>query len=240
MLLLTEQRFFLPALQRRGFQKRGKDEEGRLTEGQHRIKGVLETGVTLWSLVVVGIDHERFKTMGQGARRNAGDILGIRGEKNSRTLAAALRWVYRYHNDLMMNPHPNITDDELADTLPDHPELVESIPFGTRCHAVAAPGMCTALHYLCRKRDFGLANHFFWAFGTGENLTPGDPILVLRNRLIQGLGKKKTQFILRDEQKAPMIVNTWNFMRKNPGKMLKDARPIAWHGKEGQKFPKIL
>jgi hypothetical protein len=215
------------------------DPWGHLIEGQHRIKAVLETGITLWSLVVVGIDREGFKTMGQGARRNAGDILGIRGIKNSRTLAAALRWVYRYHNDLMMNPHPNITDDELADTLPDHPEIVESIPFGTRCHAVAAPGLCTALHYLCRKRDLGLANHFFWAFGTGENLSKGDPILVLRDRILKGQGKKVRQYILRDEQKAPIIIKTWNILRNNPSAHLENASRIAWHGKEGQKYPEI-
>lgn len=216
------------------------DAEGRLIEGQHRIKGVLETGVPLWSLVVVGIDREGFKTMGQGAKRTAGDILGIRGVKNSRTIGAALRWVYRYHNDLMMNPHPNITDDELADTLPDHPELVDALPFGIRCHAVAAPGLCTALHYLCSKRDRALANHFFWSLASGENLGPGDPILVLRNRLLQTSGKKKAQYILRDEQKAPMIVNTWNLVRKDPTMRLKNASKIAWHGRMGQKFPKIL
>jgi hypothetical protein len=217
------------------------DAEGRLIEGQHRIKGVLETGVALWSLVVVGIDREGFKTMGQGARRNAGDILGIRGAKNSRTLAAALRWVYRYHNNLMMNPHPNLTDDELADTLPDHPALAESIPFGTRCHAVAAPGLCTALHYLCRKRDLALANHFFWAFGTGENLAAGDPILILRRRFMTGLGKTRVaQYVLRDEQKAPVIIKTWNLIRKNPQVRLLNASRIAWQGSRGERFPEIV
>ena len=215
------------------------DAAGQLIEGQHRIKGVIETGMPLWSLVVVGIDRDRFKTMGQGAKRTAGDILGIRGVKNSRLLAAALRWVYRYHNEMMMNPHPNITDDELADTLPDHPDIVDSVPFGVRAHTVAAPGMVTALHYLCRKQDLGLANHFFWAFATGENLDQGDPILILRNRMLKGFGKKLSRDILRDEQKAPMIINTWNLLRKHPTVRLKNASRIAWHGKEGQKFPII-
>lgn len=232
------------ALEKRRWEINGEtiifDADGRLIEGQHRIKGVLETGVPLWSLVVVGIDRERFKTMGQGAKRTAGDILGIRGVKNSRSLAAALRWVYRYHNNMMMNPHPNITDDELADTLPDHPEIVDSLPFGVRAHTVAAPGLCTALHYLCRKRDLALANHFFWAFATGENLDTGDPILILRNRLLQGLSKKHSRLLLRDEQKAPMIVKTWNILRKDGNKRIKDSRLIYWYGNRGEKFPKIL
>jgi hypothetical protein len=46
--------------------------------------------------------------------------------------------------------------------------------------------------------------------------------------------------VLRDEQKAPMIVNTWNLLRKYPSLKLPSAKRIAWHGREGEEFPKIL
>ena len=94
------------------------DHDGRLVEGQHRLQAVVDTNTTIWTLVVRGIDRERFKTMGQGSKRTAGDILGIQGVKNATNIAAALRWVYRYETDQMTNAHPNITDDELTDTLP--------------------------------------------------------------------------------------------------------------------------
>lgn len=216
------------------------DEAGQLIEGQHRLKAVVETGVTIYALVVHGIDRERFKTMGQGAKRTVGDILGIQGEKNSRTLGAALRWVYRYDHDLMMNPHPNITDDELADTMPEHQELPESIPLGIKSHSLAAPGMITALHYLCGKRHKATANHFFWTFATGEHLERGDVLLVLRDRFMKAMGKKQTRLVLRDEQKAPMIINAWNIIRKEGYVKLKDGKRLQWQGKRGQKFPKIL
>jgi len=219
------------------------DEYGRLIEGQHRLKAIVEAHQTVWTLVVHGINRERFKTMGQGAKRTAGDILGIRGEKDARMLAAALRWVYRYDNDLMNNPHPTITDDELADTITEHKELIESVAFGRKCHAVAAPGMCTALHYLCSKRNKAFANHFFWSLGTGENMTSDDPIMVLRERFYKSeknARSNKLRVILRDEVKAPMIALTWNLLRKKPEARIKNAVPIAWHGRVGQKFPKLL
>lgn len=215
------------------------DEAGQLIEGQHRLKAVAETGIPIYALVVRGIDRERFKTMGQGAKRTVGDILGIQGEKNSRTLGAALRWVWRYEHDQMLNPHPNITDDELADYLAEHPVLPESLPFGTRSHTLAAPGMVTALHYLCKRRDVGIANDFFWKFAEGEHLEQGDVILVLRNRFLRGLSKR-TKEVLRDEVKAPTIINAWNIIRKQGYIKLSDAKRITWHGKLGQKFPKIL
>src|SRR5215471_14913951 len=129
------------------------DQDGRLIEGQHRLQAVVDTGNPILTLIVHGIDRERFKTMGQSSKRTAGDILGIQGIKDSRNIAAALRWVYRYENNMMSNPHPNITDDELADTITDHAALIESLPFGRKAHSVAAPGLVTALHYLCRKCD---------------------------------------------------------------------------------------
>ena len=216
------------------------DHAGQLIEGQHRLKAVVESGYTIRTLVVRGIDRERFKTMGQGSKRTAGDILGIQGVKNSRNIAAALRWVYRYEHDMMMNAHPNVTDDELADTITEHEAIIESLSFGVKAHSLAAPGMVTALHYLCSQRDKALANHFFWTFATGEHLEKGDAILVLRDRFLQGLGKRKARLILRDEQKAPMIVLAWNIIRKDGYVKLKDSKRLSWHGRQGQKFPKIL
>jgi hypothetical protein len=216
------------------------DDHGNLIEGQHRLRAVLDTGMGIWTLIVHGINFERFKTMGQGSKRTAGDILGINGEKDGRLLAAALRWVYRYENDLMSNPHPIITDDELADTILAHPKIVDSIPFGRRCHSVAAPGLCTALHYLCTKRDLGTANDFFWTLGTGEQMESTHPILVLRERFHKSDREAKralSKMVFRDEVKAQMIASCWNMLRKDPGKRIKDVRPLVWHG---QRFPRLL
>jgi hypothetical protein len=248
------------------------DHDGRLIEGQHRLQAVVDTQETIWTLMVHGIDRDRFKTMGQGSKRTAGDILGIQGVKNAMHIAAALRWVYRYETGQMMNAHPNVTDDELTDTLPLHTALLDSIPFGKKCLGIAAPGMATALHYLCRKgpqpephepgrrrgrppvvkdrwdqgdpqRRKGQADHFFWSLATGENLEPGDPILVIRNRILQPKGARRVRLILRDEAKAPMIINTWNLVVTAPAEApakLKDVSRVAWHGRVGQKFPEIL
>jgi len=244
------------------------DHEGRLVEGQHRLQAVIDLQQTIWTLVVHGIDFERFKTMGQGAKRTAGDILGIQGVKNATNIAAALRWVYRYETGQMMNAHPDITDNELTDTLPQHASILQSIPFGKKCQGLAAPGLTTALHYLCRvgplpadpkpprrgrprevspawdgadsQQRKGRADHFFWSLATGENLEPGDPILILRNRILQPKGPRRVRYILRDEAKAPMIINAWNLAVTEPGIKLRDAGKLVWHGRVGQKFPQIL
>jgi hypothetical protein len=213
------------------------DDEGRLIEGQHRLQAVVDTGIPIWSLVVHGIDKDRFKTMGQGSKRTAGDILSIRGEKNARNLAAALRWVWRYENNQMLNPHPAITEYELADTIEKHEAITRSLTYGAQMkHGLIAPGLITALHYLCAKKNQALANDFFWSFATGLGLEIGNPVYVLRDVLAK---RAKARQIMRDERKAPLVINAWNVLRKNPEEKLGNARRLFWRDKVGQVYPKI-
>ena len=98
----------------------------------------------------------------------------------------------------------------------------------------------TALHYLCRKRDKGFADHFFWSLATGETPEEGNPILVLRNSLTVKSTKKLVRRVIRDEHKAPMVILAWNLLRKDHRVMLKNAQRIAWHARMGQKYPVII
>lgn len=215
------------------------DEWGRLIEGQHRLQAVVDTQKTIWSLVVTGIDKERFKTMGQGAKRTTGDILSIRGQRNARNLAAALRWIWRYEQTptQMLNPHPNITDDELADTLDTHATLVESVKYGTHMtRGVLAPGLATALHYLFAKQHAGRANSFFLGLAKGVQLPEENPVYVLREYFLK---RASTKHIMRDELKAPMVILTWNLMQENPDVQIQTANKIIWRGRGVESYPQI-
>jgi len=211
------------------------DDEGHLLDGQHRLKAVIESWKPIWSLIVYGINQERFKTMGQNSKRSAGDILAIAGERNGRNLAAALRWVWRYEHNLMLNEHPDVADDELADTIEQYPGLVESLSYGFRLQGLVAPGLVTALHYLCGQVDSSLANHFYWSLGTGANLDTDNPILTLRELFINA-NKKRTR--LPDIYKAAVTIIAWNLLRKNPQATVKK---LSWRRGNVRRaeFPKI-
>jgi hypothetical protein len=204
------------------------------------------------SLVVVGIDTERFNTMGLGVKRTTGDILSIRGEKNTSQLAAALRWVWRHDHGQMLNAHPVVSEDELADTLQDHQEIIQSIPYGHKAKGMAAPALVSAMHYLCgrpKEGDVkagikpetrkGWSNDFFWQFVSGENLDGGHPILVLRELLMKRAQKRQ---VTRDERKAPMIIQAWNLLRKDANSRVNPQRPNAllWRGTQARQYPVIL
>lgn len=69
--------------------KFGKD--GRLLDGQHRLLAVIAADKPLTTLVIRGLEDETQQTMDSGKTRTLGDVLTLRGEKNSTQLASLAR-----------------------------------------------------------------------------------------------------------------------------------------------------
>lgn len=71
--------------------KFGKD--GCLLDGQHRLLAVIAADKPLTTLVIRGLEDETQQTMDSGKTRTLGDVLTLRGEKNSTQLASLARAV---------------------------------------------------------------------------------------------------------------------------------------------------
>jgi len=78
------------------------DEEGQLIDGQHRLWAIVNSGITIESLVTRGVDRKGFATIDTGSARTSGNVLSIYGEKNGNVLSAALGWLHRYENGKML------------------------------------------------------------------------------------------------------------------------------------------
>ncbi len=65
--------------------------DGRIADGQHRLEAVVESGVTIDTLVVRGLPADCFDTMDQGASRTISDVLARNGEMYYAILATAIR-----------------------------------------------------------------------------------------------------------------------------------------------------
>lgn len=63
----------------------------RLVDGQHRLRGIVQTGISAWVLVVRGLDAAAFPTLGQDQHRSVNDILHMteRPIKNASHVIAA-------------------------------------------------------------------------------------------------------------------------------------------------------
>lgn len=188
---------------------------GTLLDGQHRLTAIIESGVAIRTYVVFGLPDETFRTIDTGRRRQMGDVLAIEGEPNRFQLAAALHIVWRFERGLLfrakVSEGSTPTHAELADILARHPDIRDSITHGFAVKNLLGAGMATGLHFLFAQRDRATADAFFTALGTGENLSRGNPVLTLRNRLMENQSQRAR---LPRVEVIRLVVKAWNAVRE--------------------------
>jgi hypothetical protein len=186
--------------------------DGSMADGQHRCEAVVESGVTIESLVVYGIQPDAFDTMDQGISRSIADVFARNGEMYYAVLATAVRWV-GVLSDGMNWKATGYSPDQAKDALNKNAGLrdsVKRVSVAAMDSGIFPAAMATALHYLFAQKDAELADKFFHQLLVGEGLLKKDPVYGLRDRLIRNRG---------DEAKLPRdviigyTIKTWNATR---------------------------
>jgi hypothetical protein len=169
---------------------------GTLLDGQHRCAAVVESGVTVPSIIVTGLSDEVFATIDRGLGRTTSDSLAIRGMANSTVLAAMSRLLHIYMqtgDPFNGNPDVQPTAKQQLELIETYPELhdsarwVQSSKWSRKYMQASLAGFC---HFLFHKRDPVAARTFFAGVETGAGLPSGSPVLLLRNRLTDSYSSK--------------------------------------------------
>lgn len=181
-----------------------------LVDGQHRLEACRRSGVPLTTLVVEGVGGDVFDTKDCGRRRNAADSLALLGEKNAFKLAASLAVVDRYMTG-RMNAFVRYTNADIEHLLSKYPGVRESV---TKCGSGAIGlvpfSIFAGLHYLFALKDSELADLVMNKIAKGAELVEGEPIYVLRERLMRNsLSKSK----LGGTYIAALMIKAWNATR---------------------------
>lgn len=145
------------------------DDNGNVVDGQHRLHAIIESGVSIKTVVVKGVDCSVFPTFDIGKQRSGCDILGIAGYANSRTLAAAIRCWWELTTVGFCNA-PRGTgwaSRERLDILglvKSNPGIVESASYiqaRQSCDLFRPPGYAACLHYHFGNIDASSRDEFF-------------------------------------------------------------------------------
>ena len=93
------------------------DYNGKLINGQHRLKAVAQAGESARFVVAYGLSPDAFKISDVGIRRTGGDVLRIEGFKNPEELAAATRLMVLWAQDRLeeANKYDNVRNGLLVD-----------------------------------------------------------------------------------------------------------------------------
>lgn len=191
------------------------DWNGKLMDGQHRLMAVVQTGTSVWILVVRGVDPELMPLIDKGAARTAGDAFAWAGVQNSNVVAAAMRqFLALVYGTGTRDSHTlnTITDQEMIDAFVEYEAFIAwAAPVATnvwRSIKLSASQYLTTMLWLslngCEPETI---QEFSDQLITGANLDEGSPILALRN---WALHVKVTKRRLRRDEVLIAVVKTWN------------------------------
>ena len=93
------------------------DYNGKLINGQHRLKAILKAEMPARFLVATGLQPGAFKISDVGVKRTGGDILRIEGFKNPEEMASATRLMVLWAQDRLeeANKYDNVRNGMLVD-----------------------------------------------------------------------------------------------------------------------------
>lgn len=159
-------------------------ETGKLLDGQHRLYAIMEAKKAVQLVIVTGAPDSAFETIDTGRIRSGGDILAMRGHKHSTTLSAASSIIWRlYHKAALNETCPPIFQLAVVER---YHSLEKWAPFVQATKACLPRGVFLgALGYLEDVAQAPLfAERFFGGVTKGANLDSDDPILAMRNRML--------------------------------------------------------
>lgn len=207
---------------------------GKLIDGQHRLEAIIRSGKALPMLVAHNVPSVAMVTIDTGAIRSFGDHLQIVGTSRttSGALSGALSFLWTHEKGGVLRSTVKPTHQQLHETLELHPDIRDSVEWVCAKrwrHVGLQPRLGVFLHYVFSRRDPDLADLFFDALHSGENIKATDPVYRLRERMIRDAMSTSTPWV---GTTYALIVKAWNFTRRKLS-----PKVLKWMSNE--EFPEI-
>jgi hypothetical protein len=218
----------------------GLDTNGGVVNGQHRLRAIIAAEKPVRALVLRDVRPEVIKVIDQGRGRTLAQYLAMDGRYEQPTiLAGALEWVYRIRNghERQMSQEARPTVPQLLDLLSEHPNLPLSVGYAIPVWESlrVERKMLTAYHYAFATADSEAADEFFDQLSNGEQLLAGDPVYVLRERIVQNNAQPKDRHA-RVWEVAAWLVKAWTAARAGQD-ITSRALAFRRSGPRAEQFP---
>ena len=188
-----------------------------ILDGQHRLKAICESGVTLRDQIVIeDLDDDVQSTIDIGRKRTTADALVLSGEAYATVLAAVNRKAWQWdQGNLKFTSTTMPTTQEQLEYLEKNPSLRRSAEIAKRSSnhfRLIRPAVAGVAHHLFLRISPDHTALFFAKLETGAGLDEGDPILALRDRLTRDkLTSRSVPFHLG----TAIYIRAWNAMRED-------------------------
>lgn len=214
------------------------DWDGVLANGQHRLTACVETGIPIVSLVAFGMDPACFPTIDRNRSRKTADDLSILKEKNTSALSATIAMVWREEQGDIRRLSIQPTSEEAQDVLVRHPGIRDAVNWVVAKNVVRVihPRLAGYCFFRFAELDADAAMTFFQDLQSGAGLQRGDPVLLLRNRLLDNKGAKSQ---LKVDEVLALTIKAWNGRRAGRPVFVLSWKEARADGTKGEPFPTI-
>ena len=201
------------------------DKQGRLIDGQHRLRAVVKANVTVEMWVATELDESAIKYIDTGRKRSANDLLHMSniGGGYSTEIAAVCRKVIGWEREQKsvlsragISGSPikgSISNHQILQYCMDNPAIIEHAQFGKQLYCKTPVKLFTStdlgfLHWLFTAIDAEKGKEFLEKLCLKDNVPADSPIACLYNRLLVS----KTS--LTPLMKLKLTFQAWNLWRQ--------------------------
>jgi hypothetical protein len=155
----------------------------RLLDGQHRLHAIIQSGVTIWVLVVEELPDDVFDSIDTGRTRGAGDIISTLGYgTNPFMIAAAGRFLWYYDHGMNLDSAIRISNHEIVEIVRKNPIISFVADYLANKKTMRASSIVAALTLISRKAGREMTMFFAEKLVVGAELHADDPIKYFRDK----------------------------------------------------------
>lgn len=216
--------------------------DGQILDGQHRLWAIVESGLSVMSAVVIGLDTGAQHTVDIGARRNLSDALRLHGETNTNNLAAALNLfhLWRLGDSVMRSPHASrLTPAQAFAILEvDGPRIRDALQRASTVRSAMNKTLTSSIITCCLLRfgeiDAEDAVTFWERVGDGTGMKKNDPCYMLRESCTKNSKRRNKYPTL---MMFALVIKAWNAFRSG-----REIQTLAWKmgGSRPEPFPEPI
>lgn len=196
------------------------DKFGGLVDGQHRLRAIIKADQSVQVLVIFGLEPTTRHTVDVGRRRLLSDILAMKGERNTVSLAATMNKLYSWElgESAMRAPSRfQLTAAQALSWLERDPLLREANQFGTllrnKSHGAVTASIASITYYRFYKEDPADARDFWERVASGIAMPAKHPCMQLRNIFLkQHTHNRKRAFTTYTLH--ALTIKAWNLYRQ--------------------------
>lgn len=222
------------------------DEDMVLIDGQHRLNAIVQSGVTIETIVVYGVEDPRaFATTGAlMLKRSAGQIADMMGlTKNTNLVVAAAKILHAWsliddYDEFASKALTRSTDmfaaDEIAEISVSYSEDLNDLlkSYGKGIRLTGSPGAALALAYIMQSIDPIATHTMFSKLTDGIFVDKKDPV----KHLYEAVIRQKYPIKNKKLYTSALIVKTFNYVSNGS-----EINILRWRtdGNMPEKFPRI-